>query len=493
MKRLIISALCAAIFSAACSRKVTNAEMVDSVPPIFPDYAGVTIPVGIAPLNFNFAGGEVDCIDVVLRGSNEGEVHVQGSVAQFDIDEWHELTAQNMGAEIEVVVSALAGGKWMQYKPFSIFVSADSLPEWGLTYRRIPPGYTAYNRMGLYQRDLSSFDETAILQNVQTGGMCINCHTSNRTNPTDFVFHVRGQHGATMIQRSGKRTWLKAKNQELGGSMVYPYWHPSGKYCAFSTNNTSQAFHTAKGERIEVYDYSSDVFVFDPETRTIITSPLLSTKEWSENVPTFSPDGRKLFFITALQRDYPLEFSQQRYNLCSIDFDPETATFGSHVDTLINAAALGKSVTWPRPSYDGRFLLFTLLDYGYFSVWHTEAEQWLMDLKNNTFRPLVEANSQRSDSYHNWSSNSRWIVFTSRRDDDLYSRLYLCHIDTAGFACKPFVLPQQNPWEFYSASLDSYNTPDFTSCRVDFDSYNAGLEILSDQREETFVRSDVVE
>ena len=65
-----------------------------------------------------------------------------------------------------------------------------------------------------------------------------------------------------------------ARNDSLGGSMVYPYWHPGGRYCAFSTNMTSQMFHAAGKKRIEVYDSSSDVFVYDTETHSILKDTL---------------------------------------------------------------------------------------------------------------------------------------------------------------------------------------------------------------------------
>lgn len=40
---------------------------------------------------------------------------------------------------------------------------------------------------------------------------------------------------------------------------------------------------------------------------------------------------------------------------------------------------------------------------------------------------LKEVNSSDAESYHSWSSNSRWFVFSSRRDDGLYTRLYIAH------------------------------------------------------------------
>ena len=469
----------------ACTSVVENPTKVDELPKIYPDYIGVTIPAEIAPLNFSCMDADIDCMDVVVKGSKGGELHVQGDEADFDMADWHELTEQNKGGQLTVTVCVRKGGTWIQYKDFSVTVSPYALDEWGLTYRRIAPGYEVFSHMGLYQRDLSTFDEYAIIENTQVPGMCVNCHSAHQTDPHQFVFHVRGDHGATMFQIDGQREWLKASNEQLGGSMVYPYWHPSGKYCAFSTNQTRQGFHAVSTRRIEVLDLSSDVFVYDPATHKILTDSLLSTKDWSENSPVFSPDGRTLYYMTCKQQDYPDHFKDEQYNLCKISFDPETGKFGERVDTVFNAVAMGKSLTWPRPSFDGKYILFTLLDYGYFSIWHQESDQWLLDLQTGEARELKEINSDEADSYHNWSLNSRWIVFTSRRDDGLYSRLYLASIDDQGRLSKPFMLPQRHPKEYYGESIYSFNTPDFTKTKVTFDAHQAGREIASDKRIET--------
>jgi len=125
------------------------------------------------------------------------------------------------------------------------------------------------------------------------------------------------------------------------------------------------------------------------------------------------------------------------------------------------------------------------MDYGYFSIWHEESDQWLLDLKTGEARELKEINSPRADSYHNWNLNSHWVVFTSRRGDGLYTRLYLTSVDDKGRFTKPFLLPQRSPREYYDRTFYSFNTPDFTKTRVDFDARLAGREILSDKRVET--------
>lgn len=485
---LLTLCLCACLLCAGCTSRPTHAERVDALPKIYPDYAGVTIPAEIAPLNFCFTGGSYTSLFLSVEGSKGGTLTAAGRDLDMDLDEWHALTRRNRGGRLTCTLFVKTSGAWRQYRPFEVEVSPDSLDAWGLTYRRIAPGYEVYGRMGIYERDLSNFDERPVFENTLVPGACVNCHTANRTRPDQLTLHIRGDHGATMVQREGRREWLKARNDSLHGSMVYPYWHPSGRYCAYSTNATHQSFHAVRSKRIEVFDQSSDVFVYRPDTHELLLAPQLMTADHYETYPVFSPDGRTLYFCSSRAEPIPACYREVRYNICRVSFDPATGRFGSRVDTLFNARVLGKSATHPRPSYDGRFLMFTMSDYGCFPIWHREADNWLLDLSTGRARPMTAANSPDTDSWHNWSANSRWVVFTSRRGDGLYTRLYIAHIDRRGRVSKPFLLPQRWPGEYYDRLLDSYNTPDFTSRPVSFDAHTAAREIVGDRRVETRVR-----
>ena len=468
----------------SCTSHPENVSRVDALPEIYPDYTNVTIPVGLAPLNFGMADEDYTTIDVDVKGSKGGSIHANGTYADFNIDEWHQLLKQNKGGTLTFSVCAEKDGRWTGFKDFTINVSNFPLDEWGVTYRMIPPSYELFSQMGLYQRDLSNFEETPLIVNTQTQDQCLNCHTPNRTNPDQYVFHIRGEHGATAICTDGNIKLLKAKNEFLGGSMVYPFWHPSGRYCAFSTNKTSQMFHTKKkNKRIEVYDISSDVFIYDCKTNSVLCDSLIMTKTWAENTPAFSHDGKWLYFTTALQQDYPTDYDKEKYCLCRVSFDEATGKIGQQVDTLINTRETGKSVSWPRPSYDGRYLMYTQTDYGYFTIWHPEADLWLLDLQTGEARPLEEVNSERAESFHNWSANSRWFLFTSRRENGLYTQLFFSSINEQGQATKPFLLPQRNPRQYYRRLMYSYNTPDFASRPIKRDTRTLATRIIKDQRD----------
>ena len=333
------------------------------------------------------------------------------------------------------------------------------------------------------------------MENKDIDGQCINCHTPNRTDPSQFTFHVRGKHGATVVRSitsvhadSSRLDVLAPKNETLDGSMVYPYWHPSGDYVAYSTNQTHQNFHQTKDLRVEVYDDKSDVLIYRTTTREILLDTLVATKEWLENYPVFAPDGKTLYYCTAQRVDSIWKnYRQVRYNICRVAFDPATGKLGNKVDTLVRARSQGKSAVMPRVSYDGRYLMYTLCDYGCFPVWHPESDLWMLDLQSGESFALDGANSTDADSFHNWSRNSRWVVFTSRRDDGLYTRLYLAHIDKDGCASKAFCLPQRNPQEYHAETIWAFNTPDFASAPINLDRDALSKQIMSTQREATWL------
>ena len=483
---------------AACTEAITDAKQEYALPQIYPDYLGVTIPVNIAPLNFGMADEKALLVDAVVADRHGHTLHSQGKESvDFDLDDWHTLLGQNRGDSLSVTVSAKYDDGWHTYKSFSIYVSPDSI-DYGICYRLIEPGYEVWSKMGIYERDLSTFDERALIENTQFEG-CVNCHSFNRGNPADMSLHIRGPHGATLLRHDNSPFIASTtKTDQTLGLCVYPYWHPSGRYIAYSTNTTRQVFHTAHQNRVEVFDEASDLQVYDVEKNELLLSPLLKQDSVYETFPVFSADGRSLYFCAA--RALPEgshELDSIRYNLCRIDFDPATGTFGDHIDTIIDAAshalpslggAGGGSISFPRPSYDGRFLCYTLSDYGQFSIWHHEADLYLLDLSTGESRPMTDANSDDTESFHNWSTNSRWLVLSSRRDDGLFTRPYFCHVDNKGVVSKAFMLPQRNPHRFYCDRFLSFNVPDFIIAPTHFDDHQATRLINNESRKDFGVR-----
>lgn len=438
--------------------------------PIFPDYQNVTVPVGIAPLNFDYTVPSKEAETVFKAGGLE--FRFRGPEIRWNISDWRKLLKAAADGEISVSSTVTEGWK--------IFVSDDAI-DYGLNYRLLEPGYEVYSKMGIYERDLGSFKETALIENTDFSG-CVNCHAYNRGEPDNFSLHIRGDHGATLIRKDGDMAAYNTKTDHSLGFCVYPYWHPDGRFIAYSTNNTRQLFHVQPDKTIEVFDMASDVQVYDTRDNSLLTPDSLKYPDKWETFPAFSADGKSLYFCMADSVAVPDSLSRARYNLYKVAFNPDNGEVADTVELVVDAASAGRSISFPKPSYDGKYLVYTLSEYGQFSIWHHEADLWLLDIETGETRPLDEVNSPDTESYHGWSSNSSWIVFSSRRLDGLFTRLYIAHVNPDGTFGKPFLLPQKDPSRYYSDLFMSYNVPEFVTGPVDMDYRKARRLINAEER-----------
>ena len=452
-KSIILFTFLLSLFT-SCTPTPTDVTTQDALPPIYPDYCDVTIPENIAPLNFLI---REDCEAIEVK-AGELTLNASGNEAVFDIDDWKELMQQAADKELEVTVTARVRGRWIQYKPFHWRVVSDKIDPY-LTYRLIEPDYEIWNNIQIQQRCIENFDVNALGHYEQLENRCMNCHTYASQNPELSMMYVRGPGGGAILNRNGELSKLN-----IPGS-VYFGFSPSGRYITYSTQKIIPAFHSDPSKRLEVYDATSNVFVADMEHQRIISSPLLSDSLKFETFPTFSPDGKYIYYCAADSVSLPTDIKSLQYRLVRIPFDEATGTIGTQVDTL---STIRSSVCHPRISPDGRFLLYTIADYGTFPIWHPEADLQMMDLATGAVDTLQIVNSQKSDTYHSWSSNSRWFVFASKRDDGLYGKPYFCYIDKEGKAHKPFCLPQEHP-AFYDNNLKSFNAPELGKGKVPFD------------------------
>ena len=468
--------VCMVMALSSCSQQVNITKQLASAPVIFPDYQGVTIPQQIAPLHFRVEKelGEVVAAKFSTDGEKVVEVSADGNDICISEADWKDLlssvlrendSSRKSSSSIHVQVIVKRNGEYCGYKPFSIYVSADSIDPY-IAYRFIEPGYEKWYKMGIYQRCLTDYSQSPILENTVTGNNCMNCHNLCNRDAKQMMLHLRaGKLGGTYVMQGDGMAKKLSLDVDSIKSLVYPAWHPSGKLIAFSTNDTHQGFHSSDRNRIEVYDQKSDVVVYDLASSHIFTSPLLSSQRSFETYPCFSPDGKRLYFCTADSVEMPRRYKDVKYSVCSIAFDAAHHAFGTEVDTLFSAHTTGKSAVMPRISPDGKWLVMTVADYGCFPIWHHEADLYIINLRTRQYHPLAAANSRDTESYHSWSSNGRWLLYASRRVNGLYSMPYIVHIDAQGKPSKPFLLPQSSP-DYYDKCLKSFNIPEFVAGKV---------------------------
>ena len=457
----------------------SSSKEAKSLPAIFPDYCDVTIPCNIAPLNFMLPIDQYEaCVARLTTPDGRQQTYGNGVKVQIPEKDWHDMLDGSKGNSIKVEVWGQKEGEWLSFSPFEIHVAEEPIDKY-LSYRLIEPSYVAWTYMEIAQRNLTTFEESQIFNNEITMnnkkiGQCINCHSYQNYKTDNMLFHVRLSNAGTVIVNDGKVSRVNMKRDYTISGGVYPSWHPTAKLVAFSTNKTRQAFHTANPNKIEVYDLASDMILYDVETDSV--SVVSEDPDLLEVYPTWSPDGKWLYYCKSVplpeemrDKDIRTTYAKIQYNLYRRSFDLATHGFGDE-ELVYDAASADKSVTLPRISPDGRYLLFALGQYGCFHSRHHDADIVCIPMdkydgtaltwENSSPLDLTVVNSKDySDSYPSWSSNGHWIMLASRRDDDNYSRVYFAYFNN-GKVGKAFMMPQEDP-ELHVSLLKSYNRPEF--------------------------------
>lgn len=433
-------------------------------PVINPDYNDVTVPCNIAPLNFEIKENCASYIASVYStaGDKIAERNSKGKVC-FRLKEWKGMIEKNRGGEIKIQITGKqTDGRTIAFEPFRVKIAEDKIDPF-ICYRLLYPGYEAWLEMSIVQRSMENFRESPVFENQLLDNNCVNCHSFQKNDPDKFLIHVRGSKGGTYLVNGKDVVRANFQIKTRSANAVYPAWHPSGKFIAFSSNKTVQAFHTRPEKNIEVYDLYSSLLLYDVVKNEIINCSFKDSLQYMETFPAWSPDGLSLYYCRAPQVNEDFDFRDVRYDLVKMDFNQETRTF-SKPEVVFQASSAGKSVSFPAVSPDGKYLVFTLHDYGTFSVWHKEADLYLLDLKTLKAERM-DINSDETESYHSWSSDGRWIVFSSKRMDGLSARPYFAYFDRTGHTGKPFVLPQEDP-AYYDRMLKTFNRPEFITGKI---------------------------
>jgi hypothetical protein len=435
-------------------------------PRIRPDYAGVVIPPNIAPLNFVVdEPGRKYRLRLQPGRGQPIEVFSDTPAIAIPANPWRQMLAENRGGRFQAEVCVQApDGRWLGFDAIANTVADDEVDGY-LVYRQFPPTYNLHGIMGIYQRELSTFRESAVVTNNSDDDKCMNCHTFIGNRPDKMLLHVRGGGAPSMlIAQEGGVQRVDTRTQALPQAGSYSAWHPTGRWVAYSANKVRQFFHMARSEPRDVLDLDSHLAIYNVETGVAATAPDIARPRRMETFPTWSPDGKFLYFCSATrpwpdsEKVFPPEgFEQVKYDLMRIAFNPDTGGWGK-LETVLTAQQTHLSITEPRISPDGRFLLCCMSQYSCAPYFQDSADLYMLELPTGKYWPL-ECNSDQAESWHGWSSNGRWIVFSSKRDNGLFGRAYFSHIDAAGHASKAFVLPQATG-DFYDSCLMVFQVPE---------------------------------
>ncbi len=327
-----------------------------------------------------------------------------------------------------------------------------------VVYRLIAPPVHNFKTPDMFVRDIRERRQKLFLSARQQ--YCLNCHSFSSKTGTQGKLALQVRYRGTERPSHGMYFAVYDIDKQRGRKMILPFriqmttfmaWSPDETKLALSANQQIGGFKPVVLETQASGEPTSDIAVYDVTDGTVSMLPGASGPKDLEIYPAWTPDGKSMVFSSAPTGRHP---AQTRYEIFILPYNDGR---GGRREPVRGASQNGKSNYFSRFSPDGKWFTFTRSDYG--SLIKASSDIYIMpaDLKTDP-RPLECNTPYTADSWHSWSSNSRWIVFATKRDDGILARLYMTHIDKDGHASPAVRLPLENPH-----TRMCFNIPEFVA------------------------------
>jgi len=459
----LVALLAAGIFYLRTEKTVNiqNYNSVSRRPQIKPDYTDITIPVNIAALNFIVSEkGTAYFVKIHATNGQPIEVFDRKGKIRIPLKPWKALLQANPSEKLffDIYVRN-ENGFWNRYQTITNTIAAEPIDS-HVAYRLMKTIYNFFVSTAVYQRDLETFNESLVVHGKSLKKGCVNCHNFRNNDPDDMALGFRSG-----VYGSGALLTHAGKANKIGTKFGHTAWHPTGKVIVYSMYNVRQFFHLSRPEVRDVVELDSTLFYYTVDPPAVKTITAISKKDQLETHPTWSPDGRYLYFCSApmlwtdRQAVPPVNYEKVKYSMYRISYDIQTDKWGE-LETVLSSDETGLSILQPRISPDGRFLMFTMCQYSCFPLFQPNSDYYMMEMETRQYRKMENINSEHAEAWHGFSANGRWVVFATKRPEGTLTRLYFSYIDQDGLAHKPFIMPQKDP-AFYDSFVLIYNVPEF--------------------------------
>jgi len=180
----------------------------------------------------------------------------------------------------------------------------------------------------------------------------------------------------------------------------------------------------------------------------------------------WSPDSQYLVFARAPATDAnppgaPLPKFAGDPNELQIQYDLYRVPFhngqGGAAQPITGASRNGMSNTFPKVSPDGRWIVYVQARNG--ELMRPDSQLYIVPAEGGVARRM-RCNTPRMNSWHSFSPNGRWMVFSSKARSP-YTQLYLTHIDADGDDSPPILIDNA------TAANRAANIPEFVNVAAD--------------------------
>ncbi len=210
---------------------------------------------------------------------------------------------------------------------------------------------------------------------------------------------------------------------------------------------------------------------YDRQARTFESLPGADDPQYVQSNPAWSPDGSYIVFARAkaynlkdtegkgkvlLTRKECREFTEEGkpflFDLYRIPFNNGK---GGTPEPIEGASNNGMSNFFAKYSPDGKSIIFCKAKS--YMLLQPDSELYIIPAEGGKARRL-RANTSRMNSWHSFSPNGKWLVFSTKAYSD-YTQLALTHIDRQGNSSPAVLL------EHFTAPDRAANIPEFVNVK----------------------------
>jgi tetratricopeptide (TPR) repeat protein len=325
--------------------------------------------------------------------------------------------------------------------------------------------------------------------------VCANCHSFSKDGKTIAMdvdaIDDKGAYDISSFSESTKfavdsiMSWSKFQMGKFTYGLLSQI-SPDGRYVV-STLRDCEIFVDRKDLEYSqlFFPFKGILVVYDRKEKQYTELSGANDSMFVHSNPCWTPDGKTIFFSRSKAKHYNesgihngsvaklqdmeryKKFEKSYLDRDSLfKFDIYTVPFnhgkGGIATPVQGASNNGSSNYFPRISPDGKWLVFCQSES--FMLLQKDSKLSILPVEGGKPR-VLNCNSRNMNSWHSWSPNSKWLIFSSKSLGP-FTQLFLTHINEDGTDTPPVYLDN------FSFPEYANNIPEFVNTK-----YNKNFKI----------------